>query len=165
MKKTENIGKVLSKSLSAKEFFERLKNIKGIDENIINKAKAIYDSPLGKQIQTKYEKDIKPIIENILKKFTDSPKITKIATEIAEKSAKCLTGAVIIQQVIEGEEKGGPIDAILRGVVACAETVILPMVLNTILDAWPIIPAAIAATLAGIIVEKLINHFLNHIKL
>ena len=73
-----------------------LKNqlIDGIDSYTIKKAMGIYDSPLGSQIQTKYEKEIQQGVEKIAKECIDGAKATKIATEIAAKVAPVLTCAL-----------------------------------------------------------------------
>jgi len=159
-------GEAMSAGATITDFMERLNTIPEIDTNIIKQAFATYQGPTGQKIQADFEKTLQAGIEKIAQECVEGAKAFKLATEISEKVAPILTAAYIVQQFIQGFQKGGVSDSVIRGAVAIAESFIATAIFGILITTeLTVLPAATITLLASLIIDYALEQLLNYLKL
>lgn len=159
-------GKVMSASATVAEFMDNLNKIPEIDSKVIKQAFATYQGPTGQQIQADFQKTLQAGIEKITQECVKGAQAFKLATEISSKVASIFAAAYIVQQFIQGFQKGGISDSAVRGGVALAESAIATAIFGILLTAnLPVLAPASITLIASLLIDYAFEQLLDYLKL
>jgi len=159
-------GEVMSAGATVTDFMKNLNKIPEIDSNVIKQAFATYQGPTGQQIQADLQKTLQAGIEKITQECVDGAKAFNLATEVSSKVASIFAAAYIVQQFIQGFQKGGLSDGAIRGGVALAESAIATTIFEILLTAnLPILAPASITLLASLLIDYAFEQLLDYLKL